>query len=239
MYEHALIHKQDSVNPACCRLRERRAFTLLELMLVLGLIVVLVGLGIPGMRRIYVQNQLKSTTQEFQGVLYKTRLEAMKTGKPLVFRYRGGSSVFEVVPKDVFEQRKKSQEGIGAVSYGPELLNDAPLPETASGIYERMLPHQIVFGFPPEVLQPSAMPADVFASTEMNPDASLAEEWTSDSGSIKAESDGWSEPVLFFPNGRTSQAVLELQTTGSYNYRRQLTLRGLTGTAVIADVPNK
>ncbi len=43
--------------------------------------------------------------------------------------------------------------------------------------------------------------------------------------------DGWSPPILFFPNGRTSQATLEIRTTDGYEYRETLFLRGLTGTA--------
>ena len=42
---------------------------------------------------------------------------------------------------------------------------------------------------------------------------------------------GWSEPILFFPNGRTSNVRLRLE--GERGYTIQVTLRGLTGTTAI------
>ncbi|MDR0871748.1 MAG: prepilin-type N-terminal cleavage/methylation domain-containing protein [Planctomycetaceae bacterium] len=209
----------------------RRGFTLLEMLLVLGLIVVLLGLSVPGMGRMYARNQLKSTAQEFQGVLYQTRLQAMKTGKAIVFRYRYDSSVYEILPKDVFDQRQKSIEGVGAVSAGPELLEAKPAAENiqASGLYERMLPHQIVFG--KELSAPETPPA---APSEFSTD--FDDQFTSLTAEQNTENifnSDWSKPVLFFPNGRTSQSVFELHTAGRYPYQLRLILRGLTGTAAI------
>jgi len=45
---------------------------------------------------------------------------------------------------------------------------------------------------------------------------------------------GWSEPILLHPNGRTSNARIRLE--GRRGYTIQLTLRGLTGTAAIGPV---
>ncbi|MGN0930807.1 MAG: prepilin-type N-terminal cleavage/methylation domain-containing protein [Thermoguttaceae bacterium] len=46
----------------------------------------------------------------------------------------------------------------------------------------------------------------------------------------------WSEPILFFPNGRTSTAVLALANVGKYPYYSEIGLRGMTGYARISSI---
>lgn len=46
----------------------------------------------------------------------------------------------------------------------------------------------------------------------------------------------WSEPILFFPNGRTSTAVLALANVGKYSYYSEIGLRGMTGYARISSI---
>lgn len=46
----------------------------------------------------------------------------------------------------------------------------------------------------------------------------------------------WSEPVLFFPNGRTSTVVLALANVGKYSYYSEIGLRGMTGYARISSI---
>ena len=189
------------------------AFTLLELLVVLGLIVLIVGLGFPAVQRMSVQGALKAGTRQLQSELHRTRLEAMKTGKPYVFRCKVGTSNFEIIPKTIFDQMQLAQTGLGATATGAEQIGDdsvfgdsfvaeAPSPSemvvaTPSGnIYRKTLNGNIVFG-----------PSPV--------------------GNVS----GWSTPVLFYPNGRTSQTSFVLLTTGFYQFRQELNLRGLTGTA--------
>jgi Tfp pilus assembly protein FimT len=213
------------------RFSHRTGFTLLELLIVLGLIVAILGLGFSGIRRLYVRNQLKSTTQHLQNILYKTRLESVKTGQAFVFRYKYDSPVFEILPKDLFDQREQNREGSQAIAIGSELLllqesssaspeqdsnslKSATLePDNTSDIYRQMLPNSIVFG-------------------SKQPDALLT---VNENGLLSKQiyRDDWSAPILFFPNGRTSQTTLILRTMSRYRFQQQLTLRGLTGTTKI------
>ena len=239
---------------------KRYAFTLVELLFVMAVVVALIGLGVPLIQRMYARNQLKSTTQEVQSLLYRTRLEAMKSGKAVVFRYRYDSPVYEVLPKELFDRRKKSTDGLGAIATGAEMLeeSEAPESEVPVDVFERMLPHNIVFGSKrTESINGEAATAGGYApsmsATSDDSTMSLAGQSTEyddpfakDYGTFEygtfelrdPESifdDGWSPPIIFFPNGRTSQATLELRTTGRYNYHESLFLRGLTGTAGIVE----
>ena len=199
-------------------MRRPVAYTLLELLVVLGLIALICGIGLPSVHRMFVHGELKAGIRQLQGELYRTRLEAMKVGKPYVFRFEVGASNFEIVPKAIFDKLQQERTGLGATSLSSELLdggsNDSvfgdsfaaesvPLTDvvvaTSSGdIYRKTLNGKIVFG-------------------------------PSSSASVP----GWSAPVLFYPNGRTSQTSFVLLTTGFHQFRQELNLRGLTGTASV------
>jgi prepilin-type N-terminal cleavage/methylation domain-containing protein len=216
----------------------RTGFTLLELLIVLGLIVAIVSLSFSGIRQLYVRNQLKSTAQHLQNILYKTRIESVKTGKAFVFRYEYDSPVFEILPKDLFDQREQNREGSHAIAIGAELLllqeSSSASPEqdldsletttlkpenAVTDSYQQMLPNSIVFG-------------------SKQPDTAIT---INENGLLPKQISGnnWSAPILFFPNGRTSQTTLILRTTSRYRFQQELTLRGLTGTTKINSEPSR
>ena len=46
----------------------------------------------------------------------------------------------------------------------------------------------------------------------------------------------WSEPIIFFPNGRTSTVVVGLASVGKYSYYSEIGVRGMTGYARISAI---
>ncbi len=46
----------------------------------------------------------------------------------------------------------------------------------------------------------------------------------------------WSEPIVFFPNGRTSTVVVGLASVGKYSYYSEIGVRGMTGYARISAI---
>jgi len=205
---------------------KNRAFTLLELLIVLGLITAVLGLGMPALQRMYVRSSLRAAAQQVQAEMYHTRLDAMKAGKAYVFRYRCGTSEYEIIPKDVFDNREKNKIGLGASAVGSFLTDgeeESRVGENRAGGSSidnvadegMILPYETdIQASPYQKILPNGM---IFGAA--NP--SLI--------------GNWSAPVLFYPNGRTSQTVLYLQSTGRYEFRQEIVLRGLTGTARMAE----
>ncbi len=82
----------------------RPAFTLLELLLVLGIIVMISGMGIVGFQRQRARSEFKNGVVELQVDLSLARLLAMHTGNAYVFRYAPGSGVYEIAPLKTLQE---------------------------------------------------------------------------------------------------------------------------------------
>ncbi len=82
----------------------RRAFTLLELLIVLALILVISGISVASFQRMMARSRFKAGVVEIQIDLHKARLLAMQTGTPYIFRYAPGSGVYEIAPLDALQE---------------------------------------------------------------------------------------------------------------------------------------
>lgn len=82
----------------------RRAFTLLELLLVLALILVISGISVASFQRMMTRSRFKAGVIAIQIDLHKARLLAMQTGTPYIFRYAPGSGVYEIAPLNALQE---------------------------------------------------------------------------------------------------------------------------------------
>ncbi|MBR5243694.1 MAG: prepilin-type N-terminal cleavage/methylation domain-containing protein [Thermoguttaceae bacterium] len=82
----------------------RRAFTLLELLIVLALILVISGISVASFQRMAARSRFKAGVVEIQVDLHKARLLAMRTGTPYIFRYAPGSGVYEIAPLNALQE---------------------------------------------------------------------------------------------------------------------------------------
>lgn len=82
----------------------RRAFTLLELLTVLALILVISGISVASFQRMMTRSRFKAGVIEIQIDLHKARLLAMQTGTPYIFRYAPGSGVYEIAPLNALQE---------------------------------------------------------------------------------------------------------------------------------------
>jgi len=195
---------------------DRAGFTLLELLLVLGIIVLMTGLAWPALRASMAKNRLRDSAQQLRVELARARLSAMEHGTPLEFRYRAGEGRFRIALRMV------ATEASAAPSFEPAAAGAASRSlSTSNGldndgeVTESELPEGVVFA-EPEQWRPEAKP---FADEDLDVDA--------EDESLRSE--GWSTAIIFLPDGTTTNATLALRDGRGAQVVVQL--RGMTGLA--------
>lgn len=198
--------------------KNRYAYTLFELLLVLALIVVILALGMPSINRMWSRSQIGNASQNVRTELYQTRLAAMKAGEAYVFRFRPGTGTYEILPKSINDdENRPGQDG--------RFLKSLP----GNVVFERGILHTKATESPDddsdETLESPGARATTFSQGTVT--------YSNERADSNTGSDGWSAPIVFYPNGRTSSASLAVRRD---YYRVELTLRGLTGTARLGEI---
>jgi hypothetical protein len=171
-----------------------------------------VGSGWPAISGGLGKSQIRSGAKQLRSELAKTRLRAIENGMPYQFRYQLGTGRFEIAPVSALdEEGQRSGEG------------DADA-EAALPISELELPEGVVFS------EPADDESESFSTVGLD-DAAAVKTLDNLSG---ADAEEWSTPIVFFPNGRTSNAQVTLQNEDGHLI--MVTLRGLTGSATVGDL---
>lgn len=192
--------------------RRRHAVTLVEVLLVLCLLVALASLAWPALERPLANQKLRKAADGVRVVWGRARLKAMSTGETLAFRYSIESDRYSV-----------------QAYAGAEYVQETSSPETAetSGDYsshpEFMLGNEPVL---PEGVTFLSGETDAAADARAQP--AVSEEAPSGGEGL-----GWSEPILFYPDGTTSTAKLLLKN--EYDRCIELYLRGVTGVVTVGE----
>lgn len=237
-------------------------FTLLELIVVVAILSIVATMAWPSMRKMYIQGEIQDAAKQVRDALVRARLKAIETGATQVFRFQPGTGRFEVVAKSAADDRDDAtvvvsdETGLGDPSVDPSALGD-PMsdPLHAQPTWET-LGHKIRFAG--QDLDDRMM-AQVNASENVNPlEAALSTPTDQDfsqsglqgnpplgadpltgldpvssMGGMSGE-EQWSVPIVFYPNGRTSNARIRLSDQGEYYI--DVSLRGLTGGARISKI---
>ncbi|REK11451.1 MAG: prepilin-type N-terminal cleavage/methylation domain-containing protein [Planctomycetota bacterium] len=183
------------------RIGKRRGYTLSEMLVVLGVLVMVAALAQPALRSALGDSRLRSAARRVRAELAKTRLRAMQSGQAQRFRYQPGAGRFEVAPADYDAETERSEP---AVEHETAAGGDTEkLPTPGKKVVEQELPEGVAFVDAEEMLS-AAPPVD---------------------------EEGWSEPIVFYPNGRTADARIRLR--GERDAVVDLSLRGLTGVATV------
>jgi len=82
------------------RNQHRTAYTLLELMIVMALIVVVTSISVPVVRTMLDDARLEGATDMVRAKTAEARAYAMDTGKPWRLAYIPGTGVIQVAPED-------------------------------------------------------------------------------------------------------------------------------------------
>ncbi|MCL4190162.1 MAG: prepilin-type N-terminal cleavage/methylation domain-containing protein [Thermoguttaceae bacterium] len=199
-------------------------FTLIELLIVMALLVLLVGVSLPALRRPLRKSELREAARELSATLGRTRLEAIESGTILQFRYRPGTGQFVVAPASspIDDQPAAIEEPEFEAEDSTTLVEQSVARDDSaeSKINRQQLPEGIRFADPTESLEPVDGDFGMPAGTAGLP--------------VLAEDSAWSSAVIFYPNGKATSATFRLR--GQEDYYVDVSLRGLTGAATIGEI---
>lgn len=197
-------------NQARSSRRAKSGFTLLELLLVLGLIVAMVGIAWPALRGPLGGARLREAAKQVRVEMSRTRLSAMESDAVYELQYGVEAGRFRV--RRLLDLNPAEDEESAVADYTSD-DNRTGESEMEVGWSEFELPAGVVFADP-------LVPADEHTSPVATPeDASVAT--------------AWSSPIVFFPDGTTSTTEMILRNERGDEV--VITLRGLTGVSQMAD----
>lgn len=191
--------------------RERYAFTLLEILLVLVILAAMIGLGMPAIFNSLKGHRLKVSAERVQTEFMRARVDAMESGRIRMFRYQPETGNFTVAP--FLQSSDELENNLAGTSQGIGVSN-LVLESAEQEKVNKTLEEGIVF-----------LSNDV--ETDMR-SYTLAQE---QGGDLTVS--GWSTPILFYPDGTTSNALLYLKNDGGTI--TSIKLRSLTGVARIVE----
>jgi hypothetical protein len=176
-------------------------------------------------------------------------LEAIQTGQALQFKYAPGTGTFCIEPLDAdpsAEGQLVRNGGMSAALDFPRMDDfDSSLADDPADLEspddelqeseEQELPQDISFA-PDEMAENTLIETTVADPYGLAEDAELLDDSQLLGDSALLRPEDWSTPIVFYPNGRTSNAEIEL--IGDRDYRIQLQLRGVTGAIVVGELQN-
>jgi len=194
--------------------RRHRAFTLIEILLVLAIMVAVAAVSAPAMRGVLRRHKLQSAADAVRADLTRAHVQAMKTGRVQVFRCEIGGRKYKLEPflagDDAIESASGAQDTSGKV-YGPGVFDPS-----AAVISERELPEGTSF------IEGDA----IAASRSLAIDEQLYE--------MSQYELAWSDPILFYPDGTCSDAHVVVGDEQQVGLR--LDLRGLTSVVTLGEI---
>ena len=189
---------------------QRRAFTLLEMLLVLAVLVVVVSFTMPALALPLENHRLRRGADQIRARWAQARAQAMEHGRTYVFRHDPGADTFMVEPwmsgDDYLESDQLLTLGVDAA--GGSLAVQSTFTATPD-----KLPDNVTF-------LASETTADIRAALVVS------------SSSEQTAASQVTPPIFFYPDGTTSTARLIL---GNQQGRIvTLTMRGLTGVVEVS-----
>ena len=189
----------------------RAAFTMLELLLVLGVVAIILAVAWPNVLRLTGQQSLIDSSEKVRSLAASARVHAIDSGLVYQFRYEPGGRRFVAVPFErEFESVSPNARGTG----------------TALGRFSKAsgtLPEGVTFAAPTLLSSANSGSASTGGLGQKIPATAL--EGLPDAG--KLESVSWSGPILFQPDGSAGDAALDL--VDRRNQRITVRVRGVTG----------
>lgn len=182
----------------------RPGLTLVEVILVLSLLVIIGAVTVPLLEGTLTRSRLGHGGDLLRAAWSRARLAATQSGQAYAFRFEPRGSRYETIP--LAQLTDPSARPLEATSVDDTVAEGDDDDARAS---DNSLPTGVTF-------------ADLQVSTSSQPPSDP---------SVGA---AWSRPILFYPDGTTSDAVVTLANEEGLTLH--VTLRGLTGTARVGEI---
>lgn len=184
--------------------------TLIELLLVLAILVAVAAVSAPALHGPLEDFRLKKNAELLRARWGKARVDAMRTGQTMMFRFQVGTGVYEVRPWMTEEAYlENNTPGMAAAAASPQQVLAQQQPEAPQELAEGVT----FFG-----VQSAASQRDAYLQQMV----------------LQQQPDGqWSPPILFYPDGTASTVRLVL--TNDRQTFVTLKMRGLTGVVEVSD----
>lgn len=196
-------------------------FTLFELLLVLALLAIVGALALPTMDSLVTSRRLKNNTERIVLELSEARLEAIRTGQSQLFTALVGGREYSIKPwLDGYDEVNASAGAIIESSMSGQIIQSSPAGPIDSTNLGDEVPETLdstVQFLAVDTLMDSRNAAAIETQTGTTPTA----------GASAANSSGESNPILFYPDGTSTTAKIQLADT--QGRRMIIELRGVTG----------
>ncbi len=197
-------------------------FTLVELMIVCGLLAAIAAISWPSVRNSLAKSRLKKAASDIRTTFGRTRNDAIQKGQSFIVRYEMDGRKYRI---ERWTGRDPAE--IDELDAVPDNLTDEPSFTGESSFEEELNFEPIEKELPEGVRFLSGDDASLDSLNERL--TSVGDSFASDEflPSRTPESTEWSEPVVFHANGRTDNARLRI--INQRDFFIDLSLRGLTG----------
>lgn len=207
------------------RPKRRSGYTLFEMLMVQALLVAMVAASWPALRSPLGKSQLVDAAKQLRVELIKARHRAIETGVAQQFRYQPGADVYEIAPAGKKKSTKNESVSLSSRTISESRSSSLDANDETETVTCRKLPSDVCFSDGAMKDESDSEQVSEAVAEETKP------ERTTESWSTGDEE--WSSPVVFHPNGRTSNAKISLR--GASDFEIEVSLRGLTGIASIGD----
>tara|TARA_B110000263_G_scaffold102892_1_gene89989 strand:+ start:1990 stop:2709 length:720 start_codon:yes stop_codon:yes gene_type:complete len=222
------------MHPATIRAKRRAAitrggFTLFELLVVAAVIILIGAIIFPALMSTTETQHLVSSGDTMRTFFARSRNKAMRSGQTLALRYQIGGNQFIIEPWDTGDSNLEANaSSFNMLGQLQQALTDDRNVTMRLLQQVQTLPGDTVFASGTQ-----AFDSREFAQFDamLDPNASNV-----DSSSVTESVDGvWSQPILFYPDGSTSQAEVRIGTEDLQIFVL-VRIRGLTGIAYVTEI---
>ncbi|MGI9472216.1 MAG: prepilin-type N-terminal cleavage/methylation domain-containing protein [Rubripirellula sp.] len=195
----------------------RSAFTLLELLLVLAVLAAIASVALPKWGLLLDDRRLLRAGDQLRNEMARLRVDAMRQGRVMMLEGMIEGSSFRIKP---YYSSTDSTEAIDQTGSQSGLLTGA-----TQGVV-------VATNIDPTEEETIDLPEGIMVSGVGVVSAARSAEIEQLTASDQSE--GWSRPILFYPDGSTSTALVSLAhpTLG----RVVVKIRGITGDATVSEV---